>query len=155
MSLLVLKAGLLDTVQDLGRWGYAHLGIHAAGAAAPVGLRVANLLAGNEPGTAALEMHFPAPVLRFEKATVFALGGADFQACLDGREVPVGTPVLAAAGSTLRFQRQVRGMRAYLAVQGGVTLAPWVVSFSTDLMAGTGGRQGRAWAGEAPTPGPR
>ncbi len=144
MSLLVLKAGLLDTVQDLGRRGHAHLGIHAGGAADPVGLQVANLMAGNEPGAAALEMHFPAPVLRFEQAAIFALGGADFQARLDGLDLPVGAPVQAAAGSELVFRRQFRGMRAYLAVRGGFELEPWLDSYSTDLMAGVGGFRGRA-----------
>lgn len=144
MSLLLLKAGLLDTVQDLGRRGYAHLGIHAAGAADPVGLQVANLMAGNAPGAAALEMHFPAPRLRFEQAAIFALGGADFQARLDGLDLPVGAPVRAAAGSELVFRRQSRGMRSYLAVRGGFELEPWLDSYSTDLMAGAGGFRGRA-----------
>ncbi len=144
MSLLVLKAGLLDTVQDLGRRGHAHLGIHAGGAADPVGLQVANLMAGNEPGAAALEMHFPAPAFRFEQAAIFALGGADFQARLDGLDLPVGAPVRAAAGSELVFRRQSRGMRSYLAVRGGFELEPWQDSYSTDLMAGVGGFRGRA-----------
>jgi len=144
MSLLTRKAGLLDSVQDLGRRGYAHLGVHAAGAADPVGLQVANLLAGNEPGAAALEMHFPAPVLRFEQAAIFALGGADFQARLDGIDVPVGTPVRAVAGSELAFLKQISGKRAYLAVRGGFELEPWLGSHSTDLPAGVGGFQGRA-----------
>lgn len=144
MSLLIRKAGLLDTVQDLGRRGHAHLGIHAGGAADPIGLQVANLLAGNEPGAAALEMHFPAPVIRFEQTAIFALGGADFQARLGDMDVPVGTPARAAAGSELVFRRQVRGMRVYLAIQGGFELDPWLGSYSTDLPAGAGGFLGRA-----------
>jgi antagonist of KipI len=144
MSLLIRKAGLMDTVQDLGRRGHAHLGIHAGGAADPIGLQVANLMAGNEPGAAALEMHFPAPVLRFEQAAIFALGGADFQARLGDMNVPVGTPVRATVGSELVFRRQFRGMRSYLAVRGGFELEPWQDSYSTDLMAGAGGFRGRA-----------
>ncbi|MFN0015384.1 MAG: biotin-dependent carboxyltransferase family protein [Saprospiraceae bacterium] len=144
MSLLVLKSGLLDSVQDLGRHGLAHLGIHAAGVADPVALRVANALVGNVPETAGIEMHFPAPQLRFEQAVVFALGGADFGARLDGRDVPVGSPVRAGAGSELVFRRYNRGMRVYLCVQGGFALEPWLGSCSTDLLAGVGGWQGRA-----------
>ncbi|MBK9337517.1 MAG: biotin-dependent carboxyltransferase family protein [Lewinellaceae bacterium] len=142
--MLMLKTGLQDTVQDAGRWGYAHLGIHAAGAADPVALRVANLLAGNPPETAALEMHFPAPHLRFEQPALFALAGADFRAVLDGQEVPVGAPALASAGSTLVFRQQARGVRVYLGVQGGFALEPWLGSNSTDLLAGVGGLHGQA-----------
>lgn len=143
MSLLVLKTGLLDTVQDLGRHGYAHLGINGAGAADAVALQVANMVVGNEPGAAGLEMHFPAPVLRFEENTVFALGGADFGARLNGLEIPLWTPVRAAAGSQLSFAKQLNGMRCYLAVQGGFQIAPWLGSCSTSLVAGAGGWQGR------------
>lgn len=144
MSLLIRKAGLLDTVQDLGRRGHAHLGIHAGGAADSIGLQVANLMAGNEPGAAVLEMHFPAPVIRFEQTAIFALGGADFQAHLGDVDVPMGMPVRAAAGSELVFRRQVRGMRVYLAIRGGFELDPWLGSYSTDLPAGAGGFLGRA-----------
>ena len=57
MSSLVVKSpGLLTTVQDLGRPGYGPIGVSPAGAADPVALRLANLLVGNEPGAAALEM---------------------------------------------------------------------------------------------------
>jgi len=144
VSVLVVKAGLLDTVQDAGRWGHAHQGIHAAGAVDPVALRVANLLIGNPADTAAIEMHFPAPHLRLEQAALFALSGADFEAVLNGQAIPVGTPVQAAAGSTLLFRRQTRGMRAYFGVQGGFALEPWLGSCSTDLSAGIGGLYGRA-----------
>ncbi|MGI9161112.1 MAG: KipI antagonist, partial [Saprospiraceae bacterium] len=93
MSLRVLKAGLLDTVQDLGRFGHTHLGIHRAGAADGVAAQISNILIGNAPGAAVLEMHFPAPTLQFEQDTLFALGGADFDARLDGVEIPVWTPI--------------------------------------------------------------
>ena len=48
MSIRVVKPGFFTTVQDLGRYGYAHLGISPAGAADPLSLRIANLLVGNE-----------------------------------------------------------------------------------------------------------
>jgi antagonist of KipI len=143
MSLLVLKSGLLDTVQDLGRHGYAHLGIHRAGAMDPVALQVANMVVGNLPGTAGLEMHFPAPMLQFEQDTVFAIGGADFDARLDGMDIPLWTPVKVRPGSVLVFKKQSRGMRGYLAVKGGFQLEPWLGSCSTSLVAGAGGWQGR------------
>lgn len=53
--LRVVRAGLLTTVQDLGRPGYAHLGVPRSGAADPGALRLANRLVGNDEGAAALE----------------------------------------------------------------------------------------------------
>ena len=49
-SLEVVRAGALTTVQDLGRPGWAHLGVPRSGALDPAALRLANGLVGN-PGT--------------------------------------------------------------------------------------------------------
>ncbi len=144
MSLWVLKSGLLDTVQDLGRFGYAHLGVHRAGAADGLAAQISNILIGNPPGAAVLEMHFPAPALQFEQDALFSLGGGDFDARLDGTAIPCWTPVMVAAGSKLVFNNRRRGMRCYLAIRGGLQTAPWLGSRSTSLVAGAGGWQGRA-----------
>ena len=47
MGLEVLRAGLQSTVQDHGRFGYAHLGVSASGAADNFSLRIGNVLVGN------------------------------------------------------------------------------------------------------------
>lgn len=143
MSLLVLKAGLLDTIQDGGRTGYAHLSIPTSGAMDPLALQLANALVGNAPAEAVLEMHFPAPALRFETDAVFALAGADFDARAAGTPLPLNTPVIIRAGTELVFQRPKSGARCYLAVRGGFALEPWLGSCSTDLAAQAGGWQGR------------
>ena len=52
----VVAPGFLTTVQDLGRFGYAHFGISASGAADPLALRAGNLLVGNAENAAGLEM---------------------------------------------------------------------------------------------------
>lgn len=144
MSFCILQSGLLDTIQDQGRFGCGHLGINPSGAMDPLALAVANVLVGNPYSEPALEMHFPAPALRFETAALIALAGADFSPTLDGRPVPVHAPVLAGRGSVLRFGRPVSGARAYLAVQGGFALTPWLGSCSTHLAAQAGGWEGRA-----------
>jgi antagonist of KipI len=144
MSLRVLKSGLLDTVQDLGRFGYAALGVHRAGAADGLAAQIANILTGNLPGAAVLEMHFPAPILQFEQDTLFALGGGDFDARLDGTPIPCWTPVRVAAGGKLVFKNRLQGLRCYLAIRGGLQTNPWLGARSTSLVAGAGGWQGRA-----------
>ncbi|MCK6691380.1 MAG: biotin-dependent carboxyltransferase family protein [Thermoanaerobaculia bacterium] len=144
MSLLVLKPGLLDTIQDRGRFGYAHLGINPTGVMDISAMSVSNLLVGNKPDEAVLEMHFPAPRLRFESAALFALTGADFDARLDGQVVPVHTPVVAAAGTALEFRKPLSGARCYLSVSGGFEMESWLGSRSTNLAVQAGGFHGRA-----------
>lgn len=144
MSLRVLKPGLLDTLQDQGRHGWAHLGINPGGSMDTVAPAVANFLVDNQPNEAVLEMHFPAPRLKFESNALLAMAGADFAARLDGRAVPLHTPIAVSTGSILEFSKPVSGARCYLAIAGGFDVAPWLGSRSTHLAVQAGGFKGRA-----------
>ena len=138
MTLHVLRPGLLMTVQDMGRHGHQHVGLCPGGAMDPIALALANALAGNEPGTAALEITVLGPDLQFDRDTLVALVGADFEA-----EMPLNRPVLIAGGSRLSISRAARGARAYLAVAGGITVPEVLGSRSTYLPGVFGGLQGR------------
>ena len=83
MTIRVVKPGLLTTVQDLGRYGYAHLGISSGGAADPLSFRIANLLVGNRENAPALEMTLLGATLEFGESAVVALAGADCE-CKSG-----------------------------------------------------------------------
>ena len=135
--------GLLTTVQDAGRWGCQHLGVPVAGPMDPVSHRLANLLVGNPPDRATLEVTLAGPALRFLSAATFAVAGARFELLLDGRPLPTGAPCRAARGSRLRFGRRTAGARAYVAVRGGIDVPPRLGSRSTDLASRFGGLGGR------------
>jgi antagonist of KipI len=138
MSIRVLRPGLLMTVQDLGRHGLQHVGLCPGGAMDPVMLRLANALVGNEQGAAALEITVLGPDLHFERDTLVALVGAEFEA-----DIPVNRPVLVAAGGQVSVSRAVRGARGYLAVAGGIAVEPVLGSRSTYLPGRFGGLDGR------------
>src|SRR5204863_4721034 len=74
----VIAPGFLTTVQDLGRFGWAHFGISASGAADPLALRAGNLLVGNAENAPALEMTLVGGEFQFEGDAVAALTGSDF-----------------------------------------------------------------------------
>ncbi|MBK9570841.1 MAG: biotin-dependent carboxyltransferase family protein [Chitinophagaceae bacterium] len=143
MSLKVIKAGLLDTLQDGGRFGNQHLGINPCGAMDTYAMQVANILVGNYPGEAVIELHFPASVFMFTHPALIALGGADFSASINGEAVPQLHPIIVGKNDVLQFHKPEKGARAYLAVSGGFVLNPWMNSFSTHLKAKAGGYQGR------------
>src|ERR1700737_3932232 len=105
MSLRIIKAGILDTVQDMGRYGYQHLGVNPGGVMDRFGTQVANMLAGNNSGEAVIELHFPASEFFFEHPALIALSGADFSACVNGEEIPIMHPVLLNKYSILQFTR--------------------------------------------------
>ncbi len=137
MEVTVIRAGMLTTVQDLGRAGHRACGVPLGGAADPFALRVANLLVGNPESSAAFEITLAGPELEFADRTVLALCGAEF----DG--VPSWHPFELAAGERLRFGACRRGCRGYLAVAGGIAVEPVLGGRGTCLSAGFGGWQGR------------
>jgi antagonist of KipI len=145
MSSLVVKSpGLLTTVQDLGRPGFGTIGVSPAGAADPVALRLANLLVGNAPGAAALEMTLLGGTYVFPKGGVLALTGADMNGTLDGLPIERWTAHAAPVGAELILGPTKNYARAYLAVAGGIQVPLFLGSASTHLMSGTGGFEGRA-----------
>ncbi|HEX6914022.1 MAG TPA: biotin-dependent carboxyltransferase family protein [Chitinophagaceae bacterium] len=146
MSIRVLEPGLTDTIQDHGRYGMAVYGINHGGAMDRVAASVSNFLVGNDESEAVIEMHFPAPVLQFEKPALIAISGGDFAPHLNGQPVPVNTPVVVETGSVLEFPRLRSGARSYLAVRGGLRIEKWLGSYSTNLRAKAGGLNGAALA---------
>jgi antagonist of KipI len=142
MSLRILKAGILDTIQDLGRYGYQHLGINPTGAMDKFAASIANALAGNKADEAVIELHFPASVFLFDQPAIIALAGADFNASINGEPVPVNQPLIVNKTSVLQFHSIKNKARCYLAVRGGFRICKWLSSYSTNLKAEAGGLEG-------------
>jgi antagonist of KipI len=143
-TLVVEHPGLQTSVQDLGRPGYGPVGVSPSGAADAVSLRLANLLVGNPAAAAALEMTLLGGSYIFPEGAVVALAGADFGATLDGRPLETGVPHAVMPGAKLSLGQTRSGARCYLAIAGGVCVAPVLGSASTHLLSGLGGFKGRA-----------
>lgn len=143
MSLQIIKAGILDTIQDGGRHGFQHLGINPTGAMDQYAMQVANALVGNRLDEAVIEMHFPASAFLFGYPSLIALSGADFSATINGDAVLQLHPIRVNKNDVLQFHRPVQGARTYLAIAGGMHIKKWLGSQSTHLKAKTGGYQGR------------
>jgi antagonist of KipI len=144
MSLKITKAGILDTVQDLGRRGYQHLGVNPGGATGRFSAALANALLGNELDSPVLELHFPAASLLFNQPAAVCITGADFSPNLNGGALTIGHPFIAGQGQSLRFLGPLSGARCYVAVCNGFKADEWLGSFSTHLKVGAGGWRGRA-----------
>lgn len=130
--IVVEAAGLLTTVQDLGRPGYAHLGVSASGAADALALRAGNRLVGNPEGAPGLEMTLAGGTFRFERDAVAALAGSDF-----GLEC--WKPFEVRAGETIRLGPARCGARCYLCVRGGIEAPRVMGSASAHVLTGLGG----------------
>lgn len=137
-AITVVRAGMLTTVQDLGRRGHRAAGVPLSGAMDALALRVANLLVGNAENDAGLEFSIVGPELVFSAETVVAVSGGDFGA------LPRWQPVHMAAGERVNFGAARSGGRGYLAIAGGFRVEAVLGSRSTYLPAALGGRDGRA-----------
>lgn len=143
MTIRVAKPGFFTTVQDLGRYGYAHLGISPAGAADPLSFRIANLLVGNDESVPALEMTLLGATLEFEESAIVALTGATCECKLGSASVPANTAFDLPAGAVLQCGSMTSGARCYLAVQGGFHIPLVMGSASTFVPGHFGGFKGR------------
>ena len=129
----VIDSGPLATVQDLGRAGYAHLGVGRSGAFDRAALRLANRLVGNAPNAAGIELLGGGLRLRFAGAATVALTGARCRGGLDW-----GRATSLPAGTVVSIGVPEAGVRSYLAVRGGVDVQTVLGSRSTDRLGRLG-----------------
>ncbi|WP_053657026.1 biotin-dependent carboxyltransferase family protein [Streptomyces sp. MMG1121] len=138
VRLTVVRPGALTTVQDLGRRGHAHLGVPRSGALDAPAMALANRLLGNAPGAAVLEATLTGCALRPDHTVTVVVGGAPCPVTVDGRPAAWGAPVRVPAGAVLDAGGVTAGVRAYVAVAGGIAVEPVLGSRSTDLLSGLG-----------------
>ena len=137
-QLVVLRPGLLTTVQDAGRPGAAHLGVSPSGAVDPASLRLANRLVGNPQDAAALETTLLGADVRLTAGRWVAVTGAGCDVAVDGRPAADARPLYVTAGATLSVGPARWGVRSYLAVGGGIAVEPVLGSRATDTLSHIG-----------------
>ena len=138
MSLRILRAGPLTTVQDLGRPGLAHLGVGHSGAADRPAHRLANRLVGNPESAATLETTLAGLTLTTDEPAWLVLTGAPAPLTTDVGPIAPGAPTYLPPGATVAVGMPLTGLRSYLAVRGGIVVEPVLGSRSTDVLAHLG-----------------
>ncbi|MGV9669116.1 5-oxoprolinase/urea amidolyase family protein [Gordonia sp. NPDC003504] len=141
----ILRAGPLTTIQDWpGRVGYWKVGVPPSGPMDDLSFRLANLAVGNPDSAAGLEATMAGPRIRFDDATVVAVTGAPVPVTVDGKPMPQWVPLHLAAGQVLDVGMVGEfGLRAYIAVGGGLDAEEYLGSRSTFTMGRFGGHDGR------------
>ena len=142
-TLQINQPGMLSTVQDTGRYGYQRFGMPTAGAMDTFALRAANALLGNDLGAAGIEATVLGPRIILLADTRIAITGANVSPTVDREPIPMWQAVPVRKGSRLEFHGPKDGMRAYLAVAGGIDVPVIMGSRSTYMKAAIGGLDGR------------
>ncbi|MEI2712868.1 MAG: biotin-dependent carboxyltransferase family protein [Nocardioides sp.] len=134
----VLATGLLTTVQDLGRHGYAHLGVPTAGPVDAPAAALANRLVGNAETAALLETTLGGLRFRVDRAVTVAVTGAPCAVQVDGRARANALPITLPAGVEVSLGTPTSGMRSYVAFAGGIVVPAVLGSRATDTLSWTG-----------------
>jgi biotin-dependent carboxylase-like uncharacterized protein len=129
----IVAPGPLATVQDLGRPGYAALGVAHSGAFDRMALRLGNRLIGNADDAAAIEVTLGGLAVRLLAPATIAFTGAVCTGAPDW-----GAAVSLPAGASFRLAAPATGLRSYLAVRGGIEVPRVLGSRSTDTLSGIG-----------------
>ncbi len=137
-ALEVVATGPLALIQDLGRPGYAHLGVPPSGALDVPALKLANRLVGNAEDTAGVECLFGGLRVRAKASCTVAVTGPAVPVQVDGRAVGSHAPIHLATDQTLTIGAPVTGLRCYLAVSGGIAVEPELGSRSRDVLSEIG-----------------
>lgn len=142
-TIKILDAGLLTTVQDLGRYGFQRYGVSASGVMDEYSAKVANKLVGNKEGEAVLETTLKGVQIEFLQNTAFAVTGGNCDVTLNGSKIELWQSYLVNKGDILKMGICKSGLRNYLAFSGGIDVPVVMNSKSTNLKAKVGGFNGR------------
>lgn len=137
-TLTVVTTGPLSTVQDLGRPGFAHLGVPRSGAADLPSLALANRLVGNVDGAAVVEVTLGGWSARARGSMLVAVTGPPTRVRIEGMEVGSHSAIRLSDGDLIEVLAPGRGVRNYVAVRGGFDAARELDSRSTDTLSGLG-----------------
>lgn len=144
MTIKIIKAGLLTTIQDLGRHTYRQYGIASNGALDSYSHQIANWLVGKSKTSPTLEVTQLGPTLEFTQPMSIGISGAEFELFVNDTPQPMNTTLHLKAGDVLQFGKLHFGARAYIAFAGQLEKSCVMGSFSTNLLAEFGGYKGRA-----------
>ena len=130
MAIQIIKKGIADTIQDIGRYGYQHLGIQANGFLDYQSARLANYILGNPVNAPIFEIHFPASSFCFTRNYTICISGANFVPVLNEKSIAINTPIEVKQNDILQFLKPLEGRVVYIAIQGKIKEEAWLNSHS-------------------------
>jgi len=135
----ILNPGTLATIQDCGRYGYRRYGVPLSGAMDNFALRVANLLVGNSEKEAGLEVTFGMGFkMKAHEEVFIALTGGDLSPRINNASIPMWAPFWMKKNDILTLSRPRSGLRAYLAIRGGMEVPLRMNSYSPMIASPVG-----------------
>lgn len=132
-GLKILKSGVLSFVEDLGRFGYADMGVCQSGASDEYSFIFANRLLANSPNTNALEILYGGLSAKFLSPTSIALTGAEANITLNKKPISMWESIKVETNDVLDISFASKGTTIYLAISGGFNVHQLMQSASVSL----------------------
>ena len=144
MSIEIISSGLQTTIQDLGRKGWAHMGVPESGGADKLSLKLANLLLSKALNSPVIECTLTGPKLKFLKTYSLVITGADMKPRINNKKIKMNTVLKVNPNDILSLANCSKGCRAYIALSEDIYSEKFLGSVSTYLPAKLGGINGLA-----------
>ena len=129
-ALKIIKPGLMTTLQDRGRHGYAYYAIATSGVMDTYSAELANLIVGNDNNYPVIEFTNIPPVIEFITDGIMALTGAECSYLLNNIPIKINSPHRIKKGDILKGRPFSKGLRGYLAVSGQIKRNKYLNSMS-------------------------
>jgi antagonist of KipI len=130
MSIQIIKQGIMDTLQDKGRYGFQHIGIPSCGYLDYLSAQLSNVIVGNPKDAPIFELHFPASSFIFKEDQTICISGANFVPVINDKSVAMNTAMQVCKNDTLHFMQPLLGKTCYLAIKGNIDSTSWLNSKS-------------------------
>ncbi len=143
MRLEITQAGSFTTIQDSGRYHWAHLGVPVSGFMDKPAAQLANYMVGNDYNQGLFEVTWTGMGFISDINCSIAIAGAEFTCLVNGQQINTDEAIHLQAGDEFKMMRLIQGVRAYVAVAGGLDIPQVGGSVSTLVVAQLGGVSGR------------
>jgi antagonist of KipI len=130
MSIQIIKQGIMDTLQDKGRYGFQHIGIPPCGYLDYLSAQLANVMVSNPIDAPIFELHFPASSFIFKEDQTICISGANFVPVLNDKSVAMNTAMHVCKNDNLHFMQPLLGKTSYLSIKGNIDSIAWLNSKS-------------------------
>jgi antagonist of KipI len=130
MSIKILHKGLVDSIQDIGRYGFQHLGIQPNGCMDLLSASLANSILQNDIHTPVIELHFPSSQIQFLEDGIICITGANFVPVLNEKSIALYKPILVKKNDVLSMLQPLEGSIAYVGIKAVYDSPKWLNSHS-------------------------
>jgi len=128
VSIKILHKGIADSIQDVGRYGFQHLGVQPNGCMDMLSATLANYILQNDFNTPVIELHFPSSKIQFLDNAIICITGANFVPVLNEKSIAFNTPILVQQNDILSMLQPLEGSIAYLGIKGYYDEPSWLNS---------------------------